>query len=167
MDQSNLLDTPGMNIAVRDATAADLPALLALLADDPLGAVRDATSNTDLGPYEAALVAISRDPAHRLLVCAHDGKVMAMLQLSFIPGLSRRGTLRAQIEAVRIHVDYRGCGVGSRFVSWAIEHSRSNGCSLVQLTTDKSRTDAHHFYAALGFTASHEGMKLELEDPEG
>lgn len=162
MEQTELLDIPGIDVVVRDATAADLPALLALLADDALGAARDAPSGTDQGTYHAAFEAIDRDPAHRLLVCEHAGGVIAMLQLSFIPGLSRRGALRAQIEAVRTAADYRGRGVGSGFVSWAINHARANGCTLVQLTTNKTRCDAHRFYVALGFEASHEGMKLEL-----
>ncbi len=162
MKQTELLAIPGIDVVVREAKAPDLPVLLALLADDPLGAVRESPSDTDMGHYRMAFEAIERDPAHRLLVCEHAGRVIAMLQLSFIPGLSRRGSLRAQIEAVRIKTGYRGQGVGSGFVSWAIENARANGCSLVQLTTDKTRAEAHRFYAALGFEASHEGMKLLL-----
>ncbi len=155
------LEVPGSRVAVRDATKADLPALLGLLAADPLGAARDAPL-PDSGPYLAAFEAIERDPAHSLLVCEHAGQVIAMLQLSLIPGLSRRGAWRAQIEAVRTHVDYRGRGVGKKFLQWCIGYARSRGCALVQLTTDKSRADAHRFYADLGFVASHEGMKLQL-----
>ncbi|MDO5745709.1 MAG: GNAT family N-acetyltransferase [Micrococcaceae bacterium] len=162
VEQTELLDIPGIDVVVRDATAADLPGLLRLLADDPHGAVRDAPLHTDPCPYRVAFEAIDRDPAHRLLVCEHAGNIIAMLQLSFIPGLSRRGSLRAQIEAVRTAADHRGRGVGSGFISWAINHARANGCTLVQLTTDKSRVDAQRFYARLGFEASHEGMKLEL-----
>lgn len=86
-----------------------------------------------------------------------------MAQLSFIPGLSRGGSWRAQIEAVRTRADYRGRGLGREFIWWAIGQARTRGCSLVQLTTDKSRTEAHRFYAQFGFTASHEGLKLLLD----
>ncbi|WP_411731284.1 GNAT family N-acetyltransferase [Paeniglutamicibacter sp.] len=160
MEQSAVLHIDGLEIAVRDAAQDDLPALLALLADDALGATRDPESSAELEPYLAAFAAIERDPSHRLLVCESAGRVVAMLQLSFIPGLSRRGAWRAQIEAVRTHADFRGRGLGRVFLEWAIEHARSRGCSLVQLTTDKSRADAHRFYERLGFEASHEGMKL-------
>jgi GNAT superfamily N-acetyltransferase len=84
------------------------------------------------------------------------------LQLSFIPGLARRGAWRAQIEAVRVHEAARNRGVGARMIEWAVEVARNRGCALVQLTTDKRRTDAHRFYERLGFVASHEGMKLAL-----
>ena len=160
MEQRAVLQIDGLEVAVRDAVREDLPALLALLADDPLGATRDSSPDADSAPYLAALAAIDSDPAHRLLVCESAGQVLAMLQLSFIPGLSRRGAWRAQIEAVRTHADFRGRGLGRSFLTWAIEHARDRGCALVQLTTDKSRADAHRFYEGLGFIASHEGMKL-------
>ena len=83
-------------------------------------------------------------------------------QLSFLPGLARRGALRAQIEAVRVAAGARGGGLGAAMMTWAIDESRRRGCALVQLTSDKSRTDAHRFYQRLGFTATHEGMKLKL-----
>lgn len=162
MEQNAALHVNGLEVAVRDAVRGDLPALLAMLADDPLGASRDPVADADLEPYLAAFAAIDEDPAHRLLVCESAGRVVAMLQLSFIPGLSRRGAWRAQIEAVRTHADFRGRGLGGGFIQWAIERAREGGCSLVQLTTDKSRADAHRFYGRLGFEASHEGMKLAL-----
>lgn len=164
MERSTVLQLDGQEVAVRDAVRGDLPALLAMLADDPLGASRDpvADADVDVEPYLAAFAAIDKDPAHRLLVCESAGRVVAMLQLSFIPGLSRRGAWRAQIEAVRTHADFRGLGLGRGFIQWAIELARDGGCSLVQLTTDKSRSDAHRFYERLGFEASHEGMKLVL-----
>jgi len=84
------------------------------------------------------------------------------MQLSFLPGLARRGALRAQIEAVRVRDDFRGGGLGAAMLAWAIDEARRRGCALVQLTTDKSRTSAHRFYERLGFVASHEGMKLTL-----
>lgn len=145
---------------LRRARKDDLPRILALLADDQLGATRE--SADDLAPYEHAFDAIDGDPAHLLVVGELDGDVVATFQLSYLPGLSRRGSWRAQIEAVRVSEVLRGQGVGALMIEWAIEQARERGCSLVQLTTDKSRVAAHRFYARLGFVASHEGMKLKL-----
>ena len=147
-------------VSVRRATRDDVPAIVALLADDPLGVSREDTA--DLSDYLAAFERIDADPAH-LLVVADDGReVVATLQLSVIPGLSRRGALRAQIEAVRVAGSQRGRGLGQALLLWAVEEARARGCSIVQLTTDKSRTDAQRFYQRLGFVSSHEGMKLAL-----
>lgn len=144
---------------IRRATRADLPALVALLADDPLGAVRE---SADPAAYERAFAAVDAD-GHQLLVCAEeDGEVVGTLQLTVIPGLSRGGMLRGQIEAVRVRADHRGSGLGRRLVEWAVDEARRRGCGLVQLTTDRSRTDAHRFYAALGFVDSHRGLKRDL-----
>ncbi|MGR0161875.1 GNAT family N-acetyltransferase [Paenarthrobacter nitroguajacolicus] len=145
---------------LRSARKADLPRILALLADDQLGATRE--SADDLVPYERAFDAIDADPAHVLVVGEIDGDVVATFQLSFIPGLSRKGSWRAQIEAVRVSPVLRGQGVGALMIQWAIDQARECGCSLVQLTTDKSRVAARRFYERLGFVASHEGMKLTL-----
>jgi GNAT superfamily N-acetyltransferase len=150
---------PGTFI-LRRAVKADLPAILRLLADDQLGASRESLG--DLAPYEAAFDAIDGDPAHLLVVGELEGAVVATFQLSYLPGLSRRGSWRSQIEAVRVSGELRGLGVGALMIGWAIEQARQRGCSLVQLTTDKSRTSAHRFYERLGFVASHEGMKLVL-----
>ena len=154
---------PGTDGAVvRRAVVGDLPALVALLADDPLGAARE-TPGEDLAPYERAFALVDADPAH-LLVAVQDGDdVVGTLQLSFLPGLSRRGELRAQIEGVRIRADRRGAGAGEALVVWALAEARRRGCGLVQLTTDRSRHDAHRFYERLGFVASHVGYKLSLD----
>ena len=131
-----------------------------MLADDQLGAVRESVD--DLAPYELAFDAIDADPAHLLVVGELDGEVVATFQLSYIPGLSRKGSWRSQIEAVRVSGELRGQGVGALMIQWAVDQARERGCSLVQLTTDKSRVAAHRFYERLGFVASHEGMKLKL-----
>jgi GNAT superfamily N-acetyltransferase len=150
-------------VVLRQAEAADLPAIVDLLAADQLGAIRDGVrTDADLQAYRRAFGDIDRDPAHVLVVAEATGQIVGTMQLSYIPGLARRGGLRAQIEAVRVHQDYRGCGLGHAMLTWAISQARQRGCALVQLTTDKSRTDAHRFYERLGFTASHEGMKLPL-----
>ena len=144
---------------IRRATRADLPALVALLADDRLGAGRE---SADPRPYEQAFDAIEADD-HQLLVCAEDGgEVVGTLQLTVIPGLSRDGMLRGQIEAVRVRADHRGSGLGRRSVEWAVDEAHQRGCGLVQLTTDRSRADAHRSYAALGFVDSHHGSTEDL-----
>jgi GNAT superfamily N-acetyltransferase len=153
---------PGVEaVTVRRATAADLPALVALLADDPLGAAREAPG--DLAPYRRAFAAVDADPAHLLVVAADGDDVVGTLQLDVLPGLSRGGALRAQLEAVRVRADRRGDGLGAALVGWAVDEARRRGCALVQLTTDRSRADALRFYERLGFTASHVGCKLALE----
>jgi GNAT superfamily N-acetyltransferase len=150
-------------VVLRRAEPADLPAIVDLLAADQLGAARDGVrSDADLQAYRRAFDEIDRDPAHVLVVAEAAGRIVGTMQLSYIPGLARRGALRAQIEAVRVHQDYRGHGLGHAMLTWAISQARQRSCALVQLTTDKSRTDAHRFYERLGFTASHEGMKLRL-----
>ena len=146
-------------VSFRRAESADVAGVVALLADDPLGRSRE---SLELAPYLAAFEAIDADPGQLLLIGESAGRVVATFQLSFIPGLARGGALRAQIEAVRVAESARGTGLGSAMIEWAIEEARRRGCVLVQLTTDKSRVEAHHFYERLGFVASHEGMKLGL-----
>lgn len=153
----------GSTVVLRRAAAADVPDVVHLLADDELGATRDGIKDDgDLETYLRAFNAIDSDPAHLLVVAANGMSVVGTMQLAFLPGLSRRGSLRAQIEAVRVSGPYRGSGLGTAMVTWAIAEARRRECALVQLTTDKSRTDAHRFYAKLGFVASHEGMKRAL-----
>jgi GNAT superfamily N-acetyltransferase len=147
-------------VIFREAVHADLPAIVALLADDVLGKARDAAVVDDA--YERAFADVEADPRNVLVVAEHNAEVVACLQITYIPGLGRHGAERALVEAVRVRSDRRGQGVGARLMTWAIERAQQRGCGLVQLTTDKSRLDAHRFYARLGFVASHEGMKLTL-----
>ena len=144
------------------ATASDLPSIVAMLADDALGQGREDPSQPPAAVYVAAFAAIDADPNQHLMVAVEGEGVMGCLQLSFIPGLSRQGMWRGQIESVRVAAPSRGRGLGREMLVWAIERCRERGCGLVQLTTDKSREDAVAFYASLGFKASHEGMKLDL-----
>lgn len=148
------------DLEIRPAAADDVPAIVAMLADDPLGAQRE--SPDDLSPYLAALERLSRDPNQHLVVAVRESRVVGTLQLTVIPGLSRRGATRSVIEAVRIHADERGSGLGTELIEWAVEESRRQNCQLVQLTSDVTRTDAHRFYERLGFEASHVGFKLPL-----
>ncbi|WP_353953785.1 GNAT family N-acetyltransferase [Knoellia sp. S7-12] len=147
-------------LVVRRATREDVPAIVALLTDDPLGAARE--THGDHAAYLTAFDAIDADPAHELVVLEDEGEVIGTLQLTLLPGLSRHGALRAQIEAVRIASSRRGQGLGEGLFQWAIDESRRRGAVLVQLTTDASREGAQRFYERLGFVASHVGMKLPL-----
>jgi GNAT superfamily N-acetyltransferase len=146
-------------VIFRDARREDVPAIVALLADDVLGAEREAAADE---AYQAAFEQVESDPRSRLIVAEADGQVAGTLQLSILPGLSRRGMLRAQIEGVRVAAPYRGRGLGRAMIEWTIGVAREQGCGLVQLTSDKRRHDAVRFYESLGFTASHEGLKLPL-----
>jgi ribosomal protein S18 acetylase RimI-like enzyme len=147
---------------VRPAQSSDLPSIIALLADDDLGRSREDASVPVNGKYVEAFEALERDPNQLMAVLVADGVVVGCLQISFIPGLSRLGMWRGQIESVRIASSHRDEGLGRRLIEWAIAECRKRGCGLVQLTTDKTRLDAKRFYESLGFRASHEGMKLNL-----
>jgi GNAT superfamily N-acetyltransferase len=157
------LELDGGRMILRTARREDVPAIVALIAADQLGVTRDGIRDeADLAAYLAAFESIDADPAHILMVAESAGNLVGTMQLSFLPGLARRGSLRAQIEAVRIAAEARGSGLGAAMMAWAIDEARRRGCALVQLTTDKSRIDAHRFYQRLGFVPSHEGMKLSL-----
>ncbi|MGW0789941.1 N-acetyltransferase family protein [Streptomyces sp. NPDC002911] len=148
------------DLGIRPAALTDIPAIVALLADDPLGASRE--SPDDLAPYHAAYRRLADDPNQRLVVAVRENRVVGTLQLTIVPGLSRRGATRSVVEGVRVHADERGGGLGTQLIQWAVDESRRRGCQLVQLTSDATRTDAHRFYERLGFTASHVGFKLTL-----
>jgi len=153
-------------VRIRRALAADLPAIVRMLADDPLGARRERVEDPLPESYRQAFAAIEQDPNNELVVAeGADGVAVAVLQLSFTPGLSHQGGWRATIEGVRVDSRLRGGGVGHELLRWAIERARQRGCRQVQLTTDKTRTAARRFYESLGFVASHEGMKLALAPP--
>ncbi|MER7706048.1 GNAT family N-acetyltransferase [Kitasatospora sp. NPDC097605] len=148
------------DLIIRRATDEDLPAIVAMLADDPLGATRE--SPDDLTPYRTAFARIDGDPHQHLVVAERASRTIGTLQLTVVPGLSRKGSTRTVIEAVRIHADERGTGLGTDLIQWAIDRSRELDAELVQLTSDVTRTDAHRFYERLGFVPSHVGFKLAL-----
>ena len=148
-------------LILRDATPADLPAIVAMLADDKLGSTREDTE--DMAPYEAAFAEVEADPSQRLIVAERDGVVVGTFQLSFIPGVAQRGLKRAMIESVRVATTERGSGLGTQMMRWAIEEARGAGCKQVQLTSNAHRPDAHRFYERLGFVPSHVGFKLKLD----
>ena len=146
----------------RRALAADLPEIVAMLADDHLGQGREDPSLPLAQGYLDAFAAIGANSRQYLMVASDDGRSVGTLQLILIPGISRRGGWRGQIEGVRIVADRRGQGLGEQLVRWAIDECRAQGCVSIELTTDKSRADAHRFYERLGFKPSHLGYKLSL-----
>lgn len=146
----------------RRAVRADLEAIVDLLADDGLGRGREAPARPIDPAYEGAFAAIAADPNQIQLVAEREGAIVGVLQLTFIPGLTRRGAWRGQIEGVRVRADQRGSGLGAAMIAHALDLCRAKGCALAQLTSDKRRADAHRFYARLGFEASHEGFKIAL-----
>lgn len=147
------------NVRIRPACAQDLPVLIALYADDPLGKGREQTDKGVTDRYRAAFEAIDQDPNHCLAVGEIDGTVVATLLLSYLPGLSRNGAWRAQIEAMRVSRDWRRAGIGRAMLEWAIDQAKTRKCDLVQLTSDVQRPDAHRFYERAGFSPSHVGFK--------
>lgn len=150
------------NLIIRAARRSDVAAVVSLMAQDAISDVA-----LEVGPplpahYVAAFETIDADPGELLMVAELDGAIVGTFRISFMPTLLWQGGQIAQIESVRVDADRRGHGIGAHMMRWAIEESRRRGCARVQLTTNKSRTDAHRFYERLGFKATHEGMKLTL-----
>lgn len=154
------MSTESRKLSFREAQHDDLPTIIAMLSDDTLGATRDGMQC--LSVYTQALEAINAQAGNSVIVAIMEGEVVGVLQLTMIPGLSRGGMLRAQIESVRVSSRHRGQRLGKALFDHAIERARKAGCGLVQLTSDKQRTDALRFYEELGFVASHERLKLSL-----
>ena len=155
-------DAPPPAVSFRRAGAADVSEIVRLLADDPLGRTRERYETPLPESYARAFRAIEADPNNELIVACQADRVVGVLQLTFIPYLTYQGGWRALIEGVRVDARVRSLGVGRALFEWAIARARERSCHMVQLTTDKSRPDARRFYEALGFVASHEGMKLHL-----
>lgn len=145
---------------LREARSGDLAAIVALLADDPLGRTREAPAEDDV--YRRAFAAMSAQPGNVYLVAEEAGEIVGCLQFTVIHGLSRGGMARAQIEGVRVRADRRGRGIGAALFEAAFARARAAGCGLVQLTTDRRRRAARRFYERLGFEATHWGMKRPL-----
>ncbi len=149
---------PTFRLAVR----SDVPDIVRMLADDALGVKRESYESPLPESYYTAFEAIGADPNNELVVACLAGRVVGVLQLTFIPYLTYRGSWRALLEGVRVDTSARARGIGRKLIEWAIERARQRGCHLVQLTSDKARVDAIRFYESLGFVASHEGFKLHL-----
>jgi len=155
-----------MDLHYRQATETDIPVLIELLADDSLGKLRE-DHRIPVNPcYLTAMQHIENDPNNELTVVEFGGDIVGMLQLTFIPYLTYKGSWRCLIEGVRIKQEFRGKGLGTAFFEWAIERAKERQCHIVQLTSDKQRGDAIRFYERLGFRASHEGFKLKLNNDE-
>ncbi|AYN92695.1 GNAT family N-acetyltransferase [Pseudomonas sp. LTJR-52] len=150
------------SLTIRRATLDDLPSIVSLLANDTLGATREDNSLPLQAAYVQAFEAINADANQFLAVAVVDGLAVGTLQLSFLPYISHLGSWRAQIEAVRVHEQMRGSGLGRRLFEWAFDQARQRGCRMIQLTCDRARPDAHRFYESLGFTPSHTGFKMKL-----
>ena len=150
-------------IIFRIATYADVPSIIRLLADDELGSLREKFENPIPESYYSAYKLIDKDPNHELIVAELDGDVIGTLHLMFLPSLSFQGELRAQVESVRVDTHLQNQGVGNEMMKWAIQRAKDRNAHLVQLTTHKSRADAHRFYERLGFKGTHLGMKLNLD----
>jgi GNAT superfamily N-acetyltransferase len=152
------------NLMLRAATRADVPAIVSMLADDALGSTREAVTDPLPDSYYRAFADIEGDPNNKIIVACLDDEVVGTLQLTFTPSLSYRGGTRATVESVRTVAALRSHGIGSRLMQHAIALARARGCVLMQLTTHRTRADAHRFYQKLGFQAQHIGMKLRLRE---
>jgi len=148
-------------VIFRKAILSDITDIIAMLADDPLGALREDLQH--LEKYEQAYHIINKDHNQELIVVENEsGEIIGTFHLTFLQYLTHQGSIRAQIESVRVREDYRGKGIGEKMFQWIINRAKEKGAHLVQLTSDKKRPDAIRFYEKLGFTASHEGMKRSI-----
>jgi GNAT superfamily N-acetyltransferase len=151
------------NIRFRLANRADVPFIVRMLADDELGSQRERYEDPLPEAYYSAFEQIENDPNHELIVAERNGEVIGTLHLMFLPSISYQGGLRAQIESVRVDKRFQSLGIGSAMMQWSMQRARQRGAHIVQLTTHKTREDAHRFYERLGFKGSHLGMKLSLK----
>lgn len=150
-------------VIFRNATRADLPSIVRMLADDELGSQRERYEEPLPESYFTAFEQMENDPNHELIVAELNGEVVGTLHLMFLPSISYQGGLRALVESVRVDRKHQSRGIGSEMMRWCIERAKGRGAHLVQLTTHRSREDAHRFYERLGFAKSHLGMKLNLK----
>jgi GNAT superfamily N-acetyltransferase len=151
------------DIIFRLAERADLPSIVRLLADDDLGSQRERVESPLPESYYSAFEQISNDPNHELIVAERNGEVIGTLHLMFLPSISYQGGLRAQVESVRVDKRFQSQGIGSEMMKWTMERAKQRGAHVVQLTTHKTRLDAHRFYERLGFKGTHLGMKMKLK----
>ncbi len=151
------------DIRFRLAQQADLPSVVRMLTDDDLGKERERYQDPLPEPYYSAFEQIQSDPNHELIVAERGGEVIGTFHLMYLPSISYQGGLRAQIESVRVDKRFQSQGIGSEMMKWAMERAKQRGAHLVQLTTHKTRKDAHRFYERLGFKKTHLGMKLNLK----
>lgn len=146
-------------LSYRAATPDDLPFIVGLIVEDAVVATSDSVAEARHADYQTALAAIDADPNQEMIVVEADGAPVGCFQLTYLPGLMRRGMWRGMIEVVHVADGVRNRGYGTQMMRWALERCRARGCGMVQLTSNKKRTDAHRFYERLGFLRSHEGFK--------
>jgi ribosomal protein S18 acetylase RimI-like enzyme len=147
-------------MTLREARRDEVRQIVEMLIDDDLGQSREDLA--DLTPYLQGFDAIAADPSNTQYVWEENGEILGCLQLTVIPGIGQRGLRRAQVEGVRVKGARRGLGVGQKMMQAVMAIARERGCDIMQLTTNKTRKDAQRFYEQLGFTKSHEGMKVKL-----
>ncbi len=161
------LHTRTQDVILRRAVVDDLAVIMKLLSDDPVSAARgDRADEADSAAYRSALVELIADPSNEVLVVVNgSGEAVGTMQLTRIPGMARRGAARLQVEAVRVGSDHRSSGIGAAMMQWVTDTAApAAGASLVQLTSDEARKDAHRFYQRLGFTGSHRGFKFSVDE---
>ncbi len=161
MSQINLI-LDDYQLQFREAVTDDLPKIINLLHYDLLGETREALSDNAFIKYQLAFDDISNDKNAHIIVIAQHDQIMAVAQINFLSYLTYQGGKRGQIEGIRVDKNLRGKGLGQILIKYLIKFSIEKKCHLVQLTTNKQRIKAKRFYESLGFTATHEGMKLEL-----
>ncbi|WP_414471487.1 N-acetyltransferase family protein [Microvirga sp. M2] len=150
------------DLEFREARAGDLEAIIRLHEEDDLGTHGDVWSEETRPAYEAAFAAIARSPENRLFVAVDGHEVVGTFQLTFIPNLTGRGALRVKVESVKVKASRRSGGIGGRMIAYAEQQARLGGARAMELTSNKTRKDAHRFYERLGYSRSHEGFKKKL-----
>jgi GNAT superfamily N-acetyltransferase len=147
------------SLSMRRAAAADISAILHLLADDHLGKL---VNETPRAAHLKAFAAIMADPNQILAVACLGQSIIGCLQLTFVPGLSLGGQWRCMIEGVRIARHLRGQGHGHVMLNWTLSQCQERGAGMVQLMADERRADATRFYESLGFRPSHVGFRRDV-----
>jgi ribosomal protein S18 acetylase RimI-like enzyme len=150
------------SVSIRPARREDVPAMIAMLADDHLGRARERVEDPLPAVYYEAFERVERDQNLTLVVAESEGRVVGCLQLAVLPGISSQGGIRGMLEDVRVATDCRSRGIGEQLVQWAVTEAKARGCNLVELLTHASRVDAQRFYQRLGFTSSHVGMTVRF-----
>ena len=150
------------DLSIREAQAGDLEAIIRLHEEDDLGTHGDAWSPETRPAYEAAFAAIERSSENKLFVAVEGNEIVGTFQLTFIPNLTGRGALRVKVESVKVRAARRSAGIGARMMAFAEDHARTHGAAMLELTSNKTRADAHRFYERLGFSRSHEGFKKKI-----
>lgn len=149
-------------VLIRDARPDDLPAVVGLHAADAVGGHGDVWTEETRPLYEAAFRRLVDHPDHAVFVAEHEGAVVGSFILSILPGLTGRGAVHAELRSVQVRAELRSLGIGARMVAHAEAEARRRGASVIELTSNLKRLDAHRFYERLGYAKSHAGFKKRL-----